>query len=1017
MNFTSANNSYKIEPNVEQIDTARFFVYENLKFIGESVFAKKSILIGKDTSADLVLDHQSIANIHAMVELRNGQAYIHNKNSGNGLRLNGFAVDASMLKAEDVIQLGPFSIIFRQGENGAAQKSAKNKTNETVKFYPVRATRTAPRQATQNTDASTGEYSILLVNQYLSERSRQNAVANLAKLFRINTAKIKGIVNKPEHVLKSKLEEKTARKLEATLKNAGVMCVVQSELDAELGFLSPQDFNLDADEDQGMASVPAQEAEQKHKESSFPDSDPAPEPDHQASVYADEPGLSLATEFNELSSEKEQELTMALDTGDEEPELSLAPDSGPLPPAIEPVSALAQEPDALTDDDEPELSLAPEGLASSPAQEPELSLAPESEQLDQPNDTVFSLDPDPYEAVSSQEPELSLAPDSEALPPDAETELSLVPDADSPLQDQDLVFSMPIVAEESQQQSRTTSALKTPTAEKPVYVKTEEKDLRQELLAESFESELYDEEYEDIDDQVYIDLSAPIVVDDDDDDDDDPWYADFSLKDKLASPGVHMGSAQKLPVQMQIIKTVGDRVVDTYFLPKGEKYFIETDHGRLCIAENKSEDKTYTYISPELKGYITTDGTSRKELGAYRNEAYLYRKRKDQYRVALAKSHMAELYEGLSRYQISLSDLLPSPSVPVPPPEKTMNWRHWAYSAALHFFVIMCCSIYFYVQGFTKLEKEPRFVKVDIAQLKAMEAKKEIVPPPPPKKEPPPPKPEPQRVAEKVKPPEKKVAQKQPPKKHVPKQAKNSKSSKKTARAGQTSRHPNAGGGFGEGNITNRNINQAGILSILGKNAVAGPAEAIASVTNIDAVKVPGAVPGKNFTVGGIKGSLGGGKITMGTSGGGIVTTKGGKQVLRSAGASGPGQVAALERGSVGKGTVKGLVTAKMTRTVKIEGGMSREMVKRVIDQHMSEVTYCYESALSNNPTISGRVIFEWKILMDGRVGEIRIVASSINSHQVHDCIKSAIKSWQFPRPSGSEVVVSFPFVFDLVAF
>jgi outer membrane biosynthesis protein TonB len=106
-----------------------------------------------------------------------------------------------------------------------------------------------------------------------------------------------------------------------------------------------------------------------------------------------------------------------------------------------------------------------------------------------------------------------------------------------------------------------------------------------------------------------------------------------------------------------------------------------------------------------------------------------------------------------------------------------------------------------------------------------------------------------------------------------------------------------------------------------------------------------------------------------------------------------------------------------MTRTVKIQGGMSREMVKRVIDQHMSEISYCYESALSSNPSISGRVIFEWKILMNGRVGEIRIVASSINSHAVHDCIKSAIKSWQFPKPSGSEVVVSFPFVFDLVAF
>ena len=96
---------------------------------------------------------------------------------------------------------------------------------------------------------------------------------------------------------------------------------------------------------------------------------------------------------------------------------------------------------------------------------------------------------------------------------------------------------------------------------------------------------------------------------------------------------------------------------------------------------------------------------------------------------------------------------------------------------------------------------------------------------------------------------------------------------------------------------------------------------------------------------------------------------------------------------------------------------MSREMVKRVIDQHLEEITYCYETALMTNPSILGRIVFEWKILMDGRVGEIRIVASSVNSHEIHNCIKTAIKSWRFPKPKGAEVVVSYPFVFDLVTF
>jgi hypothetical protein len=111
------------------------------------------------------------------------------------------------------------------------------------------------------------------------------------------------------------------------------------------------------------------------------------------------------------------------------------------------------------------------------------------------------------------------------------------------------------------------------------------------------------------------------------------------------------------------------------------------------------------------------------------------------------------------------------------------------------------------------------------------------------------------------------------------------------------------------------------------------------------------------------------------------------------------------------------MVTAKMSKTVSIQGGMSREMVKRVIDQHLDEIQYCYESALMENSAIMGRIVYEWKILMSGNVGEVRIVSSTVNSHIIHDCIKEAIKTWQFPKPVGAEVIVSYPFVFDLVGF
>jgi hypothetical protein len=96
---------------------------------------------------------------------------------------------------------------------------------------------------------------------------------------------------------------------------------------------------------------------------------------------------------------------------------------------------------------------------------------------------------------------------------------------------------------------------------------------------------------------------------------------------------------------------------------------------------------------------------------------------------------------------------------------------------------------------------------------------------------------------------------------------------------------------------------------------------------------------------------------------------------------------------------------------------MSREEVKRIIDMHLEEITRCYETALVANPSLMGRVVFEWKILMSGRVGEVSVKSSTLGSSDIHACIQSSIKSWEFPQPEGNEVIVSYPFIFDIVGF
>lgn len=781
--------------STDQGQKARLFVYENLRYVGESAFTKESILIGKSSEADLVLDHQSIADIHALIQIDRDQVLLINKNIGNGLRLNGLSVKESALHAEDVIQLGPFSIIFKPIQQPVLSAATFGRITERVTYFPKAAKEPSGEPAAQETpgepaaqpDTKRDTFAVILVDRYASVQARRDAVAQLAALFRAEEAAIERLMSRPRPVLKRNLDRLTAFRLQDTLHDVGILSMVRAQ-------------------------------------------DPA---ETQSAVHK-----AMGTQVR----------AMAATIG--------APTQKTQPPA-----------------------------ERFPAPPPSVQI---------------------------------MAPDE-------------------------------------------------------------------------------DEETEEI------------------------WEAPFTLKERLLGAGAQARGAQRGSSQVQVIKTLDDAIVDVAFVNKGQKYYLHRPQGRLCLVENRADAQTYLYIDPHLSGHAMAAGRARSDLDHYRTDAYLHRRRKEIYRLPFAGRETAMVSDDRCQYHLSLVEERVSPGVKTSVQAKPVTWRHWASSVGTHLLVVLGLSGYLYFQSAAPQKQMPHFVKVDLESLRALEPKEEMRPEP--KKEPPPPTPtpEPQRVVEAVKPTEKKVVAKVTPR-NTPKTAAPKTAPQEAAQAQDQppSRDPNAGGGFGEGNIANRNVNQTGILSILSKNAVPGPSAAMASVTNLDAVQVPGATE-KNFTVGGIKGSLGSGKISMGGSGAidpsSIVQTKGSQQVLRSAGAGGTGEVAALERGTTGQKQVKAMVTAKMTQTVKIEGGMSREMVKQVIDQHLSEITFCYESALAANPNIMGRVIFEWKILLSGRVGEIRIVASNINSNEIHDCIKSAIKSWQFPNPVGAEVIVSYPFVFDLVAF
>ncbi|MDJ0782187.1 MAG: AgmX/PglI C-terminal domain-containing protein [Desulfosarcinaceae bacterium] len=489
---------------------------------------------------------------------------------------------------------------------------------------------------------------------------------------------------------------------------------------------------------------------------------------------------------------------------------------------------------------------------------------------------------------------------------------------------------------------------------------------------------------------------------DEDDEDDDDLDAAFQLRDRVlcGAEGLSTGADS----QVQIVKLRNDQILDIHYLNKRQRYTIDYKGQKFRLAESRRNAPAWFYFNDQLAGRIESAGEGVISTSRLMRDMKPWRKRKQLFRREMPTDGCVLIHDGDFEYRLSICDVAPPAAVKLPPKEKRHPYKHAATSFVFHIVFIAFLGLFPSFNA-DDSELESHFVQLDQQELAELE---KIINPKPKKPAPPPP-------PKKIEPPPKPVVQKKIPVTKVKPNKVASKKKSKKPKVASVSRHPKAGGGHGKGNVVNRDVNQAGLLSMLGDSVGFQPQAAVAAVTNLDAVTASGGIAKTNFKVGGIVGKLGTEKISVPT--GGIVATKGAKQVLRSIGASGPGKVAALEKGQIGQKQVAGTVTASLTKSVLIQGGMSRQAVKRVIDQHLDEITYCYETALISNPSIMGKMIFEWRILMDGDVGEVRIKSSTVNSHEIHSCIKAAIKTWQFPKPKGSTVVVSYPFIFDVVGF
>lgn len=150
---------------------------------------------------------------------------------------------------------------------------------------------------------------------------------------------------------------------------------------------------------------------------------------------------------------------------------------------------------------------------------------------------------------------------------------------------------------------------------------------------------------------------------------------------------------------------------------------------------------------------------------------------------------------------------------------------------------------------------------------------------------------------------------------------------------------------------------------------------------------------------------VGGGGTGAGTYGMGQ-----GIGTLGRGGGGGSGEGYGRGSGGLGdRGPVRPVV--RPAGSAAVQGGLTADQIRRVIQRNISQVQHCYEQGLQRNPSMAGRVTVAFIISPTGAVQSSSVADNSLGDSAVGSCISGAVRRWAFPQPDPAGVVsVRFPF-------
>lgn len=95
--------------------------------------AATDILIGRDPQAYLPLNHPTVSFRHAVISRQDKQVIIRDLGSTNGTFVNGKRVSQAVLSSGDVIQIGPFKLVYDAQQQSLAQSIGRGHRLDAIK--------------------------------------------------------------------------------------------------------------------------------------------------------------------------------------------------------------------------------------------------------------------------------------------------------------------------------------------------------------------------------------------------------------------------------------------------------------------------------------------------------------------------------------------------------------------------------------------------------------------------------------------------------------------------------------------------------------------------------------------------------------------------------------------------------------------------------------------------------------------------------------------------------------------